>query len=67
MSKKPTVRYVDAFLMLIIGFGVGWLIGLSVSSVLYIILGSIIALVAGAVGALVGLVKLGRNALNAIT
>ena len=41
--------------MLVIGVGVGWLIGLSVSSVLYIILGSIITLVAGAVGALVGL------------
>lgn len=54
-SKKPAVNYSDALLLLVVGIGVGWLIGLSVSPVLYIILGSIIALVAGAIGALVGL------------
>jgi len=54
-SKTAAARFSDALLLLIIGVGVGWLIGLSVSPVLFIILGSVIALVAGVVGALVGL------------
>lgn len=58
MTRKTnmlTINYRDSLLLLIIGIGLGWLVGLSVSPVLYIILGSVIALVAGAVGALVGL------------
>jgi hypothetical protein len=60
-SKKSAVNYKDTFLLIIIGVGVGWLVGLSISSVLHIILGSIIALVAGAVGALVGLEQGARD------
>lgn len=60
-SKKPGVNYKDTVLLIIIGVGVGWLVGLSISSVLHIILGSIIALVAGAVGALVGLEQGARD------
>lgn len=43
------------FWVLVIGFGVGWLLGISVSAVLHVVVGAIITLVAGVVGALAGL------------
>jgi hypothetical protein len=54
-TKAFSVNHSNSLLLLIIGVSLGWLVGLSVSPVLYIILGGVITLIVGAVGILVGL------------
>lgn len=54
MRQASRGRYASLW-VLMIGFGVGWLLGMSVSAVLHVVVGAIITLVAGVVGALAGL------------
>lgn len=54
-AKFPTRRYSNYLFLLVAGFGVGWLVGLSVSPVLYIVLGSVLTILVGTAGALAGM------------